>query len=241
MGFSAACGREAAGHHRWAILTAAIVAIDPLVRAMNVPFGAMAILLAGIFYAMFLLMPLRRDVGTRIGRQKWARIGIALVTLYLTFAGAMHQSALARMKDFADQMHLAATNIAAIPQPPSPLYWAGMIGTPTGTFLVQFDQMNTGPVKFRYFPDPTPNRYLDAARKLRDVRTFLWFARFPVFRYFERGDERVVEITDLRFFGPTRQGADSQRLGTMGNFTWEVVFRPDGSVISSGRARNVAD
>ncbi len=220
----------------WAILIATIAAIDPLVRSVNVPFGTTAILMAGIFFAMFLLLPLRRGVGTRIGRAKWGRIGIALVTVYLAFAGAMHQSALARMKDFADQMHLNATNIAAVPQPPSPLYWAGMVGTPAGTFLVQFDQMDNGAVKFRYFPDPTPNRYLDAARRLRDVQTFLWFARFPIFRYVERGDERVVQITDLRFFGPTRPGAGG-RDGTMGNFTYEVVFRPDGSVISSGRPR----
>ena len=62
----------------WAILIATIAAIDPLVRAVNVPFGTTAILMAGIFFAMFLLLPLRRGVGTRIGRAKWGRIGVAL-------------------------------------------------------------------------------------------------------------------------------------------------------------------
>jgi membrane-bound metal-dependent hydrolase YbcI (DUF457 family) len=189
----------------WAILTGTAVAIGPLVRAFHVPYSMNAILLAGIFNAMFLLLPLRRGVGTRMGRAKWCRVGIALVAGYLAFAGGMHQSALARVKEFADEMHIDATKIAAIPQPPSAVFWAGMIETPTGTFLLQFDQLGNEPVRFYFFSDPAPNQYLDAARRLRDVQTFLWFARFPVYRYEERGDERVVQITDLRFFGPTRQ------------------------------------
>jgi hypothetical protein len=36
-------------------------------------------------------------------------------------------------------------------------------------------------------------------RELPPVRTYLWFARFPVVGVRESGDQRVVEFRDLRF------------------------------------------
>jgi hypothetical protein len=69
------------------------------------------------------------------------------------------------------------------------------------------------------------------------VQTFLWFARFPLFRFFERDGRSVVEISDLRFYGqrqPAPVQGDAERATT---FTFEVVFAPDGKVLSQGPLR----
>jgi hypothetical protein len=72
---------------------------------------------------------------------------------------------------------------------------------------------------------------------LPDVQKFLWFARFPLFQYFERNGQRVVRITDMRFYGVGKPpvladvGAPDEIETT---FTYEVVFSLDGHVISQG-------
>jgi len=221
----------------WVLLTGAAWAIGPLVRAAGVPYSTDAVLIMGLFFALFLVMPLRRGAGLRMGRVKWGRIGIALVALYLAFAGGMHQMALTKVKEFAADSHIDATTIAALPQPPSAARWVGMIATATGLYLVQFDVLGNEPVKIQFFPDPASNRYIADARTLPDVQKFLWFARFPVFRYLELGNERVVEISDLRFFGPGRPIVQRSGLPPAFGFTFQVVFDADGHVVSDGMLR----
>jgi membrane-bound metal-dependent hydrolase YbcI (DUF457 family) len=218
----------------WVLLTGTAWAIGPLVRAAGVPYSTDAVLIMGLFFALFLVMPLRRGAGLRMGRVKWCRIGIALVALYLAFAGGMHQMALTKVKEFAADSHIDATTIAALPQPPSAARWVGMLATATGLYLVQFDVLGNEPVKIQFFPDPASNRYIADARTLPDVQKFLWFARFPVFRYLELGNERVVEISDLRFFGPGRPIVQRNGLPPAFGFTFQVVFDADGHVVSDG-------
>jgi hypothetical protein len=72
---------------------------------------------------------------------------------------------------------------------------------------------------------------------LSEVQTFLWFARFPLFRFFERDGKPVVDISDLRFYGQRRPATLHGDLEQPPNFTLEVVFAPDGRILSHGRLR----
>jgi len=217
----------------WALFAAAAFAIAPLVRMLGVPFSTTAAIGATLAFAGFFILPLRRGSGTRTGRTKWCRIGVALVTGYLLFAGGMHHTALQRVTEFADEQGLRHQSIAVMPLPPSTVRWAGLIATSEGVFRVEFNQFGGDPVQILYFGEPQPNRYLAAARELPDVQKFLWFARFPVARYFERDGQAVVQITDLRFYGnrprAIRPGGDA---AFDGGFTFEVVFGQDGRVLS---------
>jgi hypothetical protein len=98
---------------------------------------------------------------------------------------------------------------------------------------VEFSQFGNDPVQIQYFNQPQPNRYLAAAREVPDMQKFLWFARFPVARVFERDGQSVVQITDLRFYGnrprAIRPGGDA---AFDGGFTFEVVFGQDGRLLS---------
>jgi hypothetical protein len=221
----------------WAVLTAAALAIARAVRSAGVPFPDVAVLGVAAVLAAFLLLPLRRGAGLRVGRAEWCRVGVALVAGYLAFAGGMHYTALERVREFAAAAHIDAQEIAALPQPPSAVRWVGMIATSGGVYRLQFSLLGSGPVAIGYFADPAPNRYIDDARQLRNVQTFLWFARFPLFRYLQRDGRSTVQITDLRFDGPRRpwgRGADSAPASM---FTFQVVFAPDGRVLSDGWAR----
>src|SRR5207237_1870483 len=139
----------------------------------------------------------------------WARAGVALVAAYLTFAGCTHHRALGRLREFAASERINALSMAALPQPPSAARWAGMIDTPTGIFRVQFSAFGEEPAKIQFFANPAENHYIAEARGLRDVQTFLWFARFPQFRYLERDGNHVVQVSDLSFYGAGRARTDA--------------------------------
>jgi hypothetical protein len=79
---------------------------------------------------------------------------------------------------------------------------------------------------YSFYPDAPLNPYIEAARRLPEVRTVLWFARFPVTRFHKEGTEAVVEISDLRF--------PQLRPGHPSSFTYRVRFAQDGTVISQG-------
>ena len=221
----------------WALFSAAAFAIGPLVRPIDIPFptGASFVVVGAL--GCFFLLPLRRGSGSHAGRVKWCRIGAALCVAYLSFAATMHHSAFQRISEFASQAHLNVQNIAALPLPPSLARWAGLIETPEGIYRVQFAQLGDEAFHIDFFRQPPANQYVEAARGLSEVRTFLWFARFPLFRFFERDGKPVVEISDLRFYGQRRPASMQGDIDRATTFTFEVVFAPDGKVLSQGRLR----
>jgi membrane-bound metal-dependent hydrolase YbcI (DUF457 family) len=220
----------------WALFTSAAFVIGPLVRPLDIPFPTGASFVIAGALGCFFLLPLRHGSGSRAGRAKWCRIGVALTVAYVSFAAALHHSAFQNVADFATQAHLNVQNIAALPLPPSLARWAGLIETPDGIYRIQFAQFGDEPFHIDFFPQSPSNQYIESARGLSEVQTFLWFARFPLFRFLERDGKHVVEISDLRFYG--QRGAASRRdVGRSTNFTFEVVFAPDGKILSKGRLR----
>ena len=122
-----------------------------------------------------------------------------------------------------------------MPLPPSAARWSGLISTPEGVYRLQFNELGGEPLKIQFFANAPEDRYIQAARAVRDAQTFLWFSRFPLFQSFERDGRQVVRISDLRFYNgpaPSMMGASPQAPST--NFSYEVVFTPTGSVVSQG-------
>jgi hypothetical protein len=130
-----------------------------------------------------------------------------------------------------------------LPFPPSLWNWDGLIRTPRGVYELRMDlsgqptnvqaasaaEENATSLNYRYYPDSPENSYIDAARRLPEVQTVLWFARFPVTRFHSEGHDAIVEISDLRF-PQTRRDRPAA-------FTYRVRFAADGSVVSQGWVR----
>jgi membrane-bound metal-dependent hydrolase YbcI (DUF457 family) len=222
----------------WLLCSGAAFGVSALVQRMEIPFPYEAAGAVAAIFAIFLVLPLRRSMGTRVGRVKWCRVGVALVGTYIAFAATTHHSALLQVSEFASENHVPVQDIAALPMPPSPAEWAGLIATPGSVYRLQFNELTQEPVKFQIFSQPASNRFIEAAKELRDVQTFLWFARFPLFQYSERDGQSIVQIIDLRYYGG-RGGAprDGSVSAPTSNFAFQVVFAPDGRVISHGFLR----
>jgi hypothetical protein len=81
------------------------------------------------------------------------------------------------------------------------------------------------PIEYSYFPNAPSNSFIEAAKDLPQVKTFFWFARFPVTRFHKEGTDSVVEFYDARF--PHRDRGPSP-------FTYQVRFDANGTVLSQG-------
>ena len=216
----------------WIILSLCGIAAAGLVGAAGFPTSVGAVVAASVIFAAVLFLPAWRDWGIRVLPSTWARVGLLALLAYLGFCATAHRNALRQVEQFAADHGLRVERVGALPLPPSAAHWDGLIRTPDGVYQMNLrlgsGNPGTEPLVYRFFPDAPPNQYTEAARRLPKVQVYLWFARFPVFRFADHGDRKVLEISDLRFFG---------RAGRRAPFTFRVTFDAAGHVIQQALAR----
>lgn len=182
-----------------AFLATLLFSIFWLARRAGVPFAPAALSAIIASLAVILLAPLAGGFGFRISRAAWCRGGLIALLAYYGVCAMAHARALRHVDDFVQSTRLDVERRAALPMPPSLLNWSGQIRTPRGIFTSNFSLRDAEPPKFHVMPDSPSNRFVEAARRLPEIRTYLWFARFPVVRYFRENELHIVEFNDTRF------------------------------------------
>jgi inner membrane protein len=178
--------------------------------------------------------------------QTLARVSVVLAALYISLCAYNHSWALSLAKDYARQKDLAIETVSSLPQPLSPFNWGNYILTEKkiyqgftnligkksksiegGNFLSHFLSRYQPIPQLQYTQwdrfDNSP--WVEKALMLDEVRTFYWFARFPVVR--ERGivnGNQRVEFFDLRFGS----------IGGRRPFLYVVDFDEEGNVAFQG-------
>lgn len=213
----------------WIALTAAAVGVWVLARDAGFAFSLLAILIASAVFAAVFFLPPATGGAARFSRTRWCRAGCVLCCAYIVASGLAHHAAMSRVRAFASNGHIAAEAIAAIPLPVSLLDWNGLVLTDQGVYQSQFSLASSATPEFRFFADSRQNRYTREAAQLEPVRTFLWFARFPVMHFGAVGPENLVEYTDLRFFSGANRGSMP--------FTFGVLFDSEGKMLKYGWER----
>ncbi len=184
--------------------------------------------------AAAIFLPATRGWGFGLRLKTWNRAGVLACAAYLGLSVAAHQAALARVKGFAIKQQMAVEHLGALPLPPSIASWDGLIRTARGVYEVRlklWEHVTTHPdhpIEYTYYPDTPRNELLSEALQLPEVQTYLWFARFPVFRWHKEGANTVLELADLRFF--QRRGRQS--------FTYRVTFDANRSVVQQGWSKD---
>lgn len=140
-----------------------------------------------------------RGWGYGVSRVAWCRGGLVATTLYLVLCFAVHQRALEAVRHFASSRQLHVESLAALPMPPSLLYWSGLVRTPEGIYQAYFSVLKSKEASYRFVSAGPSNRYVEAARQLPAVRVYLEFARFPFVVGREERGEYIVEFKDMRF------------------------------------------
>jgi membrane-bound metal-dependent hydrolase YbcI (DUF457 family) len=227
----------------WAFLTAGAFGAYWFARSQGYGFPATAAGVAGAIVAAAVFVPAAGGTGFRWTRANWCRAGLALICVYIALAASAHHRALADARHLADAQNLQVVSLAALPLPPTLTHWEALVSTPDGIWRATFHEPGGAMETKEFFANAPDSSLIDEAEHLHDVQVFLWFARFPVWRVRQRGNETVIGISDVRFFRtnvpeefaepamPKRaSGIRPRRAG----FTFEVVFNPDGKVVSSG-------
>lgn len=220
----------AAALRRGGLIWAALAAFTGLVitlvsRLLGADFNwGWFALLTGL-EASVLLLPAIRGLGFRHDSSAFCRLGVATLAAYVAVCAVAHHRAVRTVEGMAVENRLAPRSLAALPQPLSPFRWSGLALTPEGVYQVWLNVLDSGQTtKFQFF-STDENSYVARARELPGVRTYLWFARFPVARYRQESDRHIVEYSDVRFQMPP---------GREPSFVFRVVFSLRGEVLSSG-------
>src|SRR5262249_1627254 len=192
------------------------------------------------------LAPGIRFWGLRVPRWAWNSAGFIVTLGYIGLAISLHQAAMERVQKFATREQLDVQVIGALPLPPSPWHWDGLVRGPPGVHETRINLRGPDenveassttdaalPLEYRYYPDAPANSYIEAARRLPNVQTVLWFARFPVTRFHKEGSDAIVEVLDLRF--------PQLRRDRPASFTYRVRFDVAGTVLEQGWVREKKD
>lgn len=230
----------------WGGLTAGAFGAYALARTAGYPFAFWIVGIVSAVFALVLFAPGIQGAGFRWRRSSWCVGGSVLVFIYLACTAVMHGKAIANVENFVLTNNLRAETSAALPLPPTLTHWSGLIGTPDGVWRTTFHLPSGEIERTQFYSSAKSDRFVDAARKLRGVQVYLWFARFPVWRVTHRGDSTVVDVSDVRFFreydpevianAPGPRGFATVRTDPAG-FTFEVVFNAAGQPVSTGFRR----
>jgi membrane-bound metal-dependent hydrolase YbcI (DUF457 family) len=224
----------------WLVFGSAALGVAAFAAVIGAPISPRAILIVVLVLAAAFLLPALRGWGLRVRLASWNLAGLLLAIVYIGAAMAAHRAALARVDHLASVLRLDVQSRGALPFPPSSWDWDGLIRTPRGVYELRMDlsgqqasvqaaggtDESAATLRYRYFPDSTENSYIDAAKRLPEVQTVLWFARFPLTRFRTEGGDAIVEISDLRF--------PQTRPDRPASFTYRVRFASDGRVLSQG-------
>lgn len=210
----------------WVFLTVLALAAWALARAAQFPFSFTSVVVTSAIFASLFFLPIWRGLGTRISRAQWCRGGLCLSCIYIVACGFAHHAAISRVRTFASEHRLSVDKLGAMPLPVSLLHWNGLILTADGVYQSEFSLRSSATPEFHFFANSATNRYTGEATQLEPVRTFLWFARFPVMHFAKDDGKFVVEYTDLRFFS----GVNGQPMP----FTFYVSFDSNGEMLKYG-------
>lgn len=227
----------------WLVFGIATLTVGAIAQFVGAPISADTMIATIVILAGLFLLPILRGWGLRVRGASWNFAGFVAAVSYIVLAAFTHHAALARVEKFAASEHLEVQSLGALPLPPSIWRWDGLVLAPHGVYetrinlgdpperapAVASDAAAALPLEYRFYPDAIPNSYTEAAKRLPEVQTVLWFSRFPVTRFRKEGNEAIVEISDLRFRQVRRDRPSS--------FTYRVRFSADGNVVSQGWVR----
>jgi membrane-bound metal-dependent hydrolase YbcI (DUF457 family) len=228
----------------WVVLSVGALGAFEFARSAGYGFPLAVTGVASAIFAAIIFLPAAGARGFGWTRARWCRAGLALFCVYIALAAAAHHKALADAETFAAEQHLQVESLAALPLPPTLTHWVALVNTKDGVWRTTFYEPSGRREASRLYADAQSLPSIEKVMQLRDVQTYLWFARFPVWHVEHRHDnETAIEITDVRFFRERDPFAASdpqpaQRIGSTraarAGFTFEIILDAQGQIISHG-------
>lgn len=216
----------------WLVFSACGAGVWAICGAFGFPFHFWVLGIVSGILAVIFLLPLAGGFGFEITQARWCQLGLFVAAVYIAASGVAHHDALERVKAFVAENHLEDVRLGAIPIPPSILDWSGKIRTSDGVYQARFDLRDAAPPTFQFLADSPHDQYIAEAMNLPDVRTYLWFARFPVIHSHQEGEDHIVEFGDSRFSDQARRMPSP--------FRFRLVFDTSGKLLEEDWAEGAS-
>jgi membrane-bound metal-dependent hydrolase YbcI (DUF457 family) len=213
----------------WALFAVLAVLAYWFARSIGLSLSPIVIVVAIALIGALFFIPAITGIAANLSRSKWARAGLVASTAYLLACAVAHHYAFRRVENVVAAQRLTPVKVAALPMAPSLWGWEGLILTGNAVYETHEDLTQPASKDVHVFNDTVPDNYMEAIRDLPTVQTYLWFARFPVYKLLEQNGEPTVMITDVRFF--TGRGGPSP------GFTFQVKFDAMGNIVQQGMMR----
>jgi membrane-bound metal-dependent hydrolase YbcI (DUF457 family) len=210
----------------WLLLTIGAAGAWRLADLLGFPFHTWILAAASAMFAAIFLLPARLGWGFRMPSASWSRGGVWLSIGYVLCCGYAHHQALARVRSFATENHIAPERMGALPLPPSLFDWGGVVRSRDGVYQARFDLRQAEPPSFVFHGDSPPDSYTARALDLPEVKLYWSFARFPVVRTSTEDDRHIVDFLENRFITRRTSGPPP--------FSYRVVFDDSGNLIEEG-------
>ena len=152
-----------------------------------------------LYFSSILLVPLIIIWFKKERAQIIALSSLAGIIAYLGFTYIERSSIIEKVKADNNKIGIKSTTIEAIPLPLSPFRWSVFTEDNVKYYQTNVDALN-GRSTIEVF-----NKKIDGSdivkmvENLDIVKTYLWFAKFPVVTVKEEGNGYLVEYFDLRF------------------------------------------
>ncbi|MDP2682937.1 MAG: metal-dependent hydrolase [Deltaproteobacteria bacterium] len=161
-----------------------------------------------LYFTALMLIPL---IVIRFKR-KWAKaialISVAGIIIYLGVAYAGRTIAIESANAWAHKLGIISKKVEALPLPFSPFRWSVYIEDDKRFYQVDVDALKNSATFNSFEKKHVPeglnqetegNNIIEKVENLEIVKTYLWFARFPVVSIKKETEGYSVEYFDLRF------------------------------------------
>lgn len=151
------------------------------------------------YFTALLLIPLLIMKFKKGWSKILAAISLGGMALYLGFAYIEKGISIEKVKAENNKNHINGSRIEAIPLPLSPFRWAVYTEDTERFYQTNMDNLSGSSTAEVFQKKTNGNGITDKVGELDIVKTYLWFARFPVVSVKQAEDGYLVEYYDIRF------------------------------------------
>ena len=153
---------------------------------------------------------------------RFARIGFITLGLYLSLCIACHFTGYMKFIHTISEIEEKPIRISVLPGFRSgPFGWRAVAETEYNFYRSKNFLIFSHHIPFKKYKKEPPNKYVEIASQLKEVKIFLWFAKYPYIKTIDYPNKHIVSIWDLRFGGP--EGGSS--------FDIQITLNDEGKVL----------
>ena len=152
-----------------------------------------------LYFTSILLIPLIIILFKKERAQIIALGSLAGIIAYLGFTYIERSSIIEKVKADNNKLGIKSTRVEAIPLPLSPFRWSVFTEDNARYYQTNVDALNGRSTTEVFNKKVDGSDIVKMVENLDIVKTYLWFAKFPIVSVREEGSGYLIEYFDLRF------------------------------------------